>query len=254
MIVVADLRKRFEGHDAVAGVSFRVDPGEIYGLIGPNGAGKTTTMRMLVGLMAPTGGRATIGGVDLTTEPARAKGRLGFVTGTAGLYGRLTARELLAFYGELHGLPRARIGTRTAELAELLGMQAWLDRRCEKLSTGERQRTSIARAMLHDPPVLVLDEPTTGLDVLASRFLRDAIVAERGRGKAILYTTHYLAEAELLCDRVGLLHRGRLLAEDTPALLRARTNARSLEDAFLRLVGEEEARATAGSMPAEASA
>src|SRR5260221_292793 len=138
VIVAEDLRKRFEGHDAVAGVSFRVAAGEIYGLIGPNGAGKTTTMRILVGLMQPTSGVARIAGADLRTEPLRAKAMLGFVTGTAGLYGRLTPRELLGFYGELQGLPPTRIRERIAGLADQLGIVAYLDRRCEKLSTGER--------------------------------------------------------------------------------------------------------------------
>jgi sodium transport system ATP-binding protein len=238
MIQAHELRKRFEGRDALDGVTFSVGPGEIYGLIGPNGAGKTTAMRILCGLMKPGSGSASIDGVDLAAEPARARARLGFVTGTAGLYGRLTPREQLRFFGELQRLSRARVDERIAELSLRLGLAEFLDRRAEKLSTGERQRVSIARALLHDPPVLILDEPTSGLDVLASRFLRDAIANERAAGKAILYTTHYLAEAELLCTRVGLIHHGRILAEGTPLELRERTGAISLEEAFLGLCTE----------------
>src|SRR5580693_2674811 len=208
-VVVDSLVKRFGAKTAVADLSFSVAAGEIYGLLGPNGAGKTTTLRVLAGILTPTTGRALVAGIDVAADPLEVRRRLGFLTNTTGLYARLTGRELLDYFA----------------------------RRCEALSTGERQRLSIARAMLHDPAVMVLDEPTAGLDVLASRFLRAFVRAERDRGKAVVFSTHYLAEAELLCDRIGLLHEGRLLAEGTPAALRAAAGgATSLEEAFLRLV------------------
>jgi sodium transport system ATP-binding protein len=237
VVSVQRLTKSFGQVTAVDDLSFEVAAGEIYGLLGPNGAGKTTTLRVLAGMLVPTAGRAVVAGVDVATDAPLARRRLGFLTGTTGLYARLTGRELLAYFGRLHGLPRERIAARTGLLSEVLDMGPFLDRRCEALSTGQRQRLSVARAVLHDPPVLILDEPTVGLDVLASRFLRDFVRAERDRGKAVLFSTHYLAEAELLCDRIGLLHRGRLLAEGSPPALRARADdASSLEEAFLRLV------------------
>jgi len=245
-ITVEHLRKRFGAALAVDDLSFSVSPGEIYGLLGPNGAGKTTTLRVLAGILAPTSGRATVAGVEVAADPQAARGRLGFLTGTTGLYARLTGRELLDYFGRLHGLSRQSIAARTALLAGVLDLDPLLDRRCEALSTGQRQRLSVARAVVHDPPVLVLDEPTVGLDVLASRFLREFVRAERDRGKAVIFSTHYLAEAELLCDRIGLLHRGRLIAEGSPAELRARAaGATSLEEAFLRLVATLPATAAA---------
>jgi sodium transport system ATP-binding protein len=231
------LTKRFGASLAVDDLSFTVACGEIYGLLGPNGAGKTTTLRVLAAILAPTTGRAELAGVDVARDPQAARRRLGFLTGSTGLYARLTGRELLRYFGRLHGMPAAAIAERTALLARVLDLDPILDRRCEALSTGQRQRLSVARAVLHDPAVLILDEPTVGLDVLASRFLRDFVRGERDRGKAVIFSTHYLAEAELLCDRIGLLHRGRLLAEGSPAELRARAGgATSLEEAFLRLV------------------
>lgn len=236
-VVVERLRKLFGSATAVEELSLTVAPGEIYGLLGPNGAGKTTALRILAGLLAPTAGAATIAGIDVSAHPREAQRQLGFLTGTTGLYRRLSGREVLTYFGRLHSLSATRITERIAELTTALDLAGVLDKRCEALSTGQRQRISVARAALHDPPVLILDEPTVGLDVLASRFLRDFVRGERDRGKAVLFSTHYLAEAELLCDRVGLLHRGRLLAEGTPPELRASAGgASSLEEAFLRLV------------------
>ena len=235
-LVIADgLVKRFAGKPVVAGVTFEVRAGEIYGLIGPNGAGKTTTFRILAGLVRPSGGTARICGVDIAVDPG-AKGKLGFSTGSAGLYGRLTAREQLEYFGALQEMNPKTMEPRILEVADALDLTRLLDRRCEKLSTGEKQRVSIARAVIHDPPVLILDEPTAGLDVLASRFLRDYIVRARGQGKAILFSTHYLAEAELLCDRIGLLHAGKILREGPPAALKADAGRSSLEETFLALV------------------
>ena len=240
-VVVERLRKLFGRAVAVNDLSLTVAAGEIYGLLGPNGAGKTTTLRILAGLLPPTAGSARITEIDVASAPREAQRRLGFLTGTTGLYARLTGREVLAYFGGLHRMPAERIVARTDELTRALDLGGILDRRCEALSSGQKQRVSVARAVLHDPPVLILDEPTAGLDVLASRFLRDYVSAERARGKAVLFSTHYLAEAELLCDRIGLLHRGLLLAEGTPPELRARAGgADSLEEAFLRLVENTE--------------
>jgi len=241
-VVIDSLRKTFGATTAVDGLSLTVGAGEIYGLLGANGAGKTTTLRVLAGILTPTSGRTLVAGVDVAARPQVAQRQLGFLTGTTGLYARLTARELLTYFGRLHGLSRAAVDERTDVVARALDIGGILNRRCEGLSTGLRQRVSIARAVLHDPAVLILDEPTAGLDVLASRFLRDYVRSERDRGKAVIFSTHYLAEAELLCDRIGLLHRGQLLREGTPAALRAEAGgASSLEEAFLRLVEALEA-------------
>jgi sodium transport system ATP-binding protein len=227
--------KSFGAVHAVAELSLAVPGGEIYGILGPNGAGKTTALRMLAGLLAPTSGHARLAGYDAVT--AQAKRHLGYLSGSTGLFGRLTPREVLDYFGQIHGMARTTIRQRLAALAHALALESILDRRCEALSTGERQRVSIARAVLHDPAVLILDEPTSGLDVLASRFLRDFVRAERDRGKAVLFSTHYLAEAELLCDRVGFLHHGKLLSEGRPADIRG--SASTLEEAFLALADSE---------------
>ena len=246
-VVVDSLVKAFGATAAVAGLSFEVAPGEIYGLLGPNGAGKTTTLRVLAGILRPTAGQVRVVGRDVGGDPLAVRRHLGFLTNTTGLYPRLTGRELLRYFGRLHGLGRDAAAARIAALATALDLPPFFDRRCEGLSTGERQRLSIARAVLHDPDVLVLDEPTAGLDVLASRFLRDFVRAERDRGKAVVFSTHYLAEAELLCDRIGLLHRGRLLREGTPPALRAEAGTSSLEEAFLTLVQRLEGGAATSS-------
>ena len=233
------LGKHYGETIALDGLDLEVRPGEIYGLIGPNGAGKTTTLRILAGLMTATVGRAEICGIDVGRDPARAKARLGFLTGTTGLYARLTVKELLEYFGALYGMSRTRIRGRIEELAGALRFEGLLARRCQNLSTGERQRVSLARATLHDPEVLILDEPTAGLDVLASRFVADVIRAARGRARTVLFSTHYMTEAELLCDRIGLLHGGRLLREGTPEALKAGLGQPTLEAAFLSLVAPE---------------
>jgi sodium transport system ATP-binding protein len=233
LAVLDGVSKSFGDVVAVERLSLSVNRGEIYGLLGPNGAGKTTVLRMLAGLLVPTRGTARIQGHDANSDWA--KRRLGYLSGSTGLFGRLTPREILDYFGQIHGLSRSCIGERLGWLTSALALTSILDRRAEVLSTGERQRVSIARAVLHDPPLLVLDEPTAGLDVLASRFLRDFVRAERDRGKAVVFSTHYLAEAELLCDRVGFLHRGRLLCEGSPAEIRAMRGAGTLEAAFLAM-------------------
>lgn len=242
MIQVVDLVKVFPTSTgpekrAVNGLTFRVRVGEIYGLLGPNGAGKTTTLRMLSGLMRPTSGRAIVNGADVTVDIQQVKRAIGFLTANTGLYQRLSPRELLPYFGELQGMDRSTIRQRVAELMDWLGIGPFADIRCGALSTGQRQRTNIARALMGNPPILILDEPTLGLDVLSNRVILDFIRHERDRGKAILLSTHYLDEAETLCDRIGLLHEGRLIAEGSMEALRTLAGCERLTDIFLSLVG-----------------
>jgi sodium transport system ATP-binding protein len=221
---------------AVAGISFDVSPGEIYGLLGPNGAGKTTTLRILSGLMRPTSGRVIVNGHDAVADSQTAKRYIGFLTAQTGLYQRLSPRELLPYFAELHGMDRGLAQRRVQELIDWLGMESFADLRCGALSTGQKQRTNIARALIADPPVLIMDEPTLGLDVLTNRIILDFIRQERKAGKAILLSTHYLDEAEALCDRIGLLHEGRLIIEGDMETLRSQTGCQRLSEVFLKLV------------------
>ncbi len=234
---------------AVDGVGFHVNAGEIYGLLGPNGAGKTTTLRIISGLMRPTAGRAIVNSVDVTVDPSSVRGSIGFLTASTGLYQRLTAREVLVYFAELNSLDRKLITQRVDQLIGWLGMGDFADLRCGALSTGQRQRTNIARALIANPPVLVMDEPTLGLDVLTNRLILDFIRRERELGKAILLSTHHLDEAEALCDRIGLLHEGRLIAEGDLETLRNLAGCQRLTDVFLRLVGQ----AMSPTLPATAS-
>ena len=240
--VVADkLVKAFPTPDgleklAVDGLSFTVEAGQIYGLLGPNGAGKTTALRMLAGMVTPTAGRAVINGHDVATDPMGVKRSLGFLTANTGLYQRLTVRDMLEYFGQLQGLDRAAAKARAQELIDAFGMREFGDLRCGALSTGQKQRANIARALVADPPVLILDEPTLGLDVLSNQVILGFIGRERDEGKAIILSTHYLDEAELLCDRVGLLHRGTLVAEGSVPELRQRAGKERLSQVFLSLV------------------
>jgi sodium transport system ATP-binding protein len=236
MLEAIALTKRYGAVHAAADVSFRVGAGEVVGLLGPNGAGKTTLLRMLAGILTPTSGRALVDGVDAAADPFEAKRRLGFLSGDTALYQRLTPREVLRYFGRLHGLPDEAIAARTERLVAELRMGEFADRRCAALSAGQKQKTNIARAFLHDPPALILDEPTTALDVVTGRFLLDAIARARAAGKAILFSTHVMGEAEALCDRVLLLHGGRLVDEGAPAELCARAGVRTLGEAFLRRI------------------
>ena len=241
MIDVQDLVKVFptpSGREkrAVAGVSFRAGAGEIYGLLGPNGAGKTTTLRILSGLLQATSGRTMVNGVEVTAHPEQAKRSIGFLTANTGLYQRLSPRELLAYFAELHGMEKPSARLRVDELIDWLGMAEFADQRCGALSTGQKQRTNIARALIADPPVLIMDEPTLGLDVLTNRVILEFIRRERANGKCILLSTHYLDEAETLCDRIGLLHEGHLVAQGTMDELRRETGCERLTDVFLQLV------------------
>jgi sodium transport system ATP-binding protein len=242
VIDVRDLTKTFGvGPNAVIAVdhlSFHVGKGEVYGLLGPNGAGKTTTLRMLLGLLKPTQGDAWIDGFSASQHPTEVKRRLGLVSASAGLYQWLTPRETLAYSADLYSLPPADVGPRTERLATVLDLHAFLDRRCATLSTGQKQRVNLARALVHDPPIMLLDEPTRGLDVVGSRVIFDYIDLLRREGKAVIVSTHRLDEAERLCNRFGLLHRGRLRHEGTLAELTAQTGQARLTEMFFTLLDE----------------
>jgi len=228
---------------AVRDASFTVEDGEVFGLLGPNGAGKTTLLRMLGTIIQPTEGRCWIGDVRSDEALDSVRQHIGFLSGNTKLYGRLTGAEVLRYFGRLYGMTEQAISGRTEELSEMLGMQDFLARRCESLSTGQTQKVSIARAILHNPQVLILDEPTLGLDILTSRSILDFILEARGRGHSIIFSTHYMAEAELLCDRIGLIHRGEVMALGTKSELFSSTGQDNLHDVFLALVDAREARA-----------
>jgi len=247
MIDIQGLRRVFITHKgeevrAVEDLSFRVAHGEVYGLLGPNGAGKTTALRMLAGLMTPTAGRIVVEGVvgaDVAAgvhEPLALKQRIGFLTANTGLYARLTPREVLRYFGELRGIERDTLSRQIADLIAVLKMEEYADRRCEGLSTGQRQRVQIARTLLGYPPVLILDEPTLGLDVLTNQLILAFITYSARQGRTIVLSTHHLDEVEDVCGRFGLLHKGRLLAEGTIAELRAQAGKERLSAIFRELV------------------
>jgi sodium transport system ATP-binding protein len=227
------LCKTFGQMHAVQDVSLNVSRGEVVGLLGPNGAGKTTTLRMLAGLITPTSGTAELFGIDVVKQSLEARKNLGFLTSTTGLYDRLTARELWQTFGELHEVPRAPLEARIELLARELGLTSLLDRRCGDLSSGQKQRVSIARAVVHDPRAYVLDEPTAALDPLASNAVLEFVKAGRRLGKAVLFSTHRMDEAEFLCDRIYFMREGRVVAEGTPQTLREQSGERTLTGAFL---------------------
>ena len=228
---------------AVRGLDLECQPGEIMGLLGPNGAGKTTTLRMLATILAPTAGTARVAGHDVVEAPLEVRKRLGFLSGTTGLYPRLTARETLEYFGRLHGLDGAALADKVARVMDAFDLHPFAEGRCEALSTGQKQRVSIARATLHDPEVLILDEPTTGLDILAASDMIRFIEERRAAGRAVLFSTHVLSEAERLCDRIAIVHAGRVLAVGTQDELRERTGASWLEDVYRALVAEVEGAA-----------
>jgi len=242
MIEVAGLTRHFGTRDrtvvAVEGLSFSVGTGEVCGLLGPNGASKTTTLRMILGLLAPTAGDATVGNFGVTRDPSEVKRRIGLVSASAGLYQWLTPREVLLFFADLYGVPRERARKRAAELVELFDLGRFLDQRCATLSTGQKQRVTLARSLMHDPPVMLLDEPTRGLDVVGTHLVFKYIARLRSLGKAVIVSTHRLDEAANVCDRMGLLHLGRLRHEGTFVELQQATGRATLFDMFLQLLGE----------------
>ena len=248
MIRAEGLRKEFAGPKgepvvAVKNATLSVSAGEIFGLLGPNGAGKTTLLRMLATIITPTSGECWIAGKSAQGAPEHARRQIGFLSGNTRLYGRLKAREMLLYFGRLYGMSDESIAQRTEELAMTLDMKPFMERRCDTLSTGQTQKVSIARVLLHDPPVLILDEPTLGLDIMTSTTILDFILDAKSRQHSIIFSTHYMTEAELLCDRVGLMHSGEIMAMDTKQGLYDATGTSNLRDVFLAYVDRHAAGA-----------
>lgn len=259
-VEVRDLAKTFydEGRGevrAVDGVSFECAPGAVFGLLGANGAGKTTTLRVLATILAPSAGTARLMGHDVVEEPEAVRRSLGFYSASTALYPRLTGRETLEFFARVNGYPSGRVDARVAELVDRFGIAEYADARVEKLSSGMKQKVSIARTIAHDPPILIFDEPTVGLDVINALAMQRVIRELCDEGKTIIFSTHIMSEAERLCDRIAIIHRGRIHASGTLDELRTAANNRYLEDIFIHYVGgvdplEEDAGLLPG-VPAE---
>lgn len=244
MIDVRDLHKTFIAADgrevrAVDGLTFQAHPGEVFGLLGPNGAGKSTTLRILSTLLSPTSGHVRIADTDPAADPLAVRRQLGYVTATTGLYERLTPREILAYFGQLHGMRPEVLAQRSDALRQWLDLTEFFDRQCRTLSTGQKQRTSIARILVHDPPILILDEPTLGLDVLSNRIVLAFIGECAKAGKTVIMSTHYLDDAEVLCKRFCLIHQGKGIGAGTLDELRTQTGRTRLSEIFLHLTGGE---------------
>ena len=224
---------------AVNDISFEARAGEVFGLLGPNGAGKTTTLRMVAAILKPTSGSITLNDEPLTTSSQEVRKQIGFLSASTGLYERLTPREILTYFARLAKYPKDRVAARVKEIIDSFKMNDYADTRCEKLSTGMLQRVSIARASIHDPLLLILDEPTSGLDVVAKQSIHEFIIKCRSQDKVIVFSTHLMNEAEKLCDRIGVLHKGKLFAVGTLEELRKKTGQHYLEDIFLSIVKED---------------
>ncbi len=239
MIAVEDVRKRFGSVTAVDGLSFVAEDGAITGLLGPNGAGKTTALRMLYAVLTPDSGRVRVDGIDAVAAPQAVQARLGVLPDGFGLYPRLTAREHLAYFGELHGMTRAPLAARTEELLDFLDMRAEADRRTAGFSHGERTKVALARALIHDPQNVLLDEPTNGLDVMSTRSVRAIVQRLRAQGRCVLFSSHVMQEVSALCDVVVVMAAGRVVARGTPEELRRQTGQQDLEDVFVALTGPD---------------
>jgi sodium transport system ATP-binding protein len=242
VIEVKALRKTF--HDrkkgdipAVKDVSFTCPPGQVFGLLGRNGAGKTTTLRMLATILSPTSGTATVGGYDIVEKPAEVRRRIGYLSGDTKLYDRLTGRELLRYFGALAGMENGAISARIESLRGPFQLDDLLDKRVGKMSTGMKQRLSIARVVFHDPEILIFDEPTSGLDVIGAREVLRLVRELRGKGRTVVFSTHIMSEAERICDEIAIIEKGSLLAQGTPASLGVGANGKNLEDVFVDVVG-----------------
>jgi sodium transport system ATP-binding protein len=240
MIKVSNLHKSFGKVKAVRGISFEVRDGEITGLLGPNGAGKTTTLRMLYSLLPPDEGEIRIDGLDPTKDAMAIKQTLGVVPDSRGLYTRMSARENIAYYGELHGMSRPDIKTRIEELVDTLDMADFIDRRTEGFSQGQRVKVAIARAMVHKPQTVMLDEPSNGLDVMSTRALRRYILSLKNAGHSVILSTHIMQEVAALCDRIVIIANGQIAADGTAGELLQQSGCDTLEDAFVHLIGSEE--------------
>jgi sodium transport system ATP-binding protein len=225
---------------ALCDVTFSAAPGQIYGLLGPNGAGKTTALRILSTVLQPTSGTAVVGGYDCMTQPEMVRHQIGFISANTAVYDRMTAWEMVEYFGRLYGLDDDELRERMELLFERLHMQEIRDMLGAKMSTGMKQKVSIARAIVHDPPVLIFDEATTGLDVLVARALLDAVAELRDQGKCVIFSTHIMREAERLCDRIAIMHRGHILAEGTLDSLRDQHEERDLEELFFQLISKQQ--------------
>jgi sodium transport system ATP-binding protein len=221
---------------AVDNVTFTCKPGQIYGLLGANGAGKTTTLRMLATILEPTDGTAIVCGHDVIDEPEKVRANVGFLSTATALYPRLTSQEMVEYFGRLNGIDEVTLKKRIDEIFSRLDMNSFRDRRCDKLSTGMKQKTSIARTLIHDPQVMIFDEPTLGLDIMTARTILDFIRECRQRGKTVIFSTHIMSEVEKLCDVIGIIQSGKLLAEGSLAELRDRYRENDLEEIFVRIV------------------
>jgi sodium transport system ATP-binding protein len=239
MIEIAGLRKRFGHVEAVRDVTFEAADGSVTGLLGPNGAGKTTTLRMLSGLMAPDAGHIQVDGIDAIADPQRARQVMGLLPDSRGLYPRLTPREHIRYFGELHGLTGPEIAERSANLLKRLGLESIADRRVAGFSQGERTKVALARALVHGPRNVILDEPTNGLDVMSTRAMRALIRALRQDGCCVVFSSHIMQEVSALCDRIVVIAQGIVVAQGAPDDLRRRTGEPDLEDAFVALAGLE---------------
>jgi sodium transport system ATP-binding protein len=230
---------------ALEAISFRARAGQIYGLLGPNGAGKTTALRILSTLLTPTAGSATIDGFDILTQSAEVRRRIGFVSASTAVYDRMSGWEMVEYFGRLHGLPDDQLHDRMEDLFARLKMNDTRDVLGAKMSTGMKQKVSVARALIHDPPVVIFDEATSGLDVLVARALLTTVAALRDNGKCVIYSTHIMREAEKLCDRVAIMHHGRLLAEGELDEIREEHHESDLEELFFQLITRLDAAAPA---------
>jgi sodium transport system ATP-binding protein len=240
MLEVSGLHKAFGAVKAVDGVSFSAPDGGITGLLGPNGAGKTTTLRMLYTLMKPDAGAIRVDGIDALAQPLEARRRMGVLPDAKGLYKRLTCRENIEYFGRLQGLDEATLASRTDQLIQALDLGDIADRKSEGYSQGQRVKTAIARALIHAPQNVLLDEPTNGLDVMATRAMRRFLLGLREAGHCVLFSSHIMQEVAALCDRIVVIARGQVVADGTADELRQRTGCDNLEDAFVRVIGSEE--------------
>ena len=241
MIEVCNLSKRFQDKKrgeirAVDNITFRCQPGQIYGLLGANGAGKTTTLRMLATILEPTDGTALVCGHDIVEQPEKVRANVGFLSTATALYPRLTAKEMVLYFGRLNGLDNPILTKRVDAIFDRLDMNGFRDRRCDKLSTGMKQKTSIARTLVHDPPVMIFDEPTLGLDIMTARTITAFIRECRDLGKTVVFSTHIMSEVEKLCDVIGIIQEGKLLAEGTLRQLRDKYQEQDLEEIFVKVV------------------
>ncbi len=237
MIAIRNLRKRFGHVEAVRHVSFDAADGTVTGLLGPNGAGKTTTLRMLSGLMRPDGGEIRADNFDIVAQPVAAQQVMGLLPDSRGLYPRMTAREHIRYFGELRGLTGQTLTARTERLVQRLGLEAIADRRVAGFSQGERTKVALARALVHEPRNVILDEPTNGLDILSTRAVRELVRSLRQDGCCVLFSSHIMQEVSALCDRIVVIAQGMVVAEGTPDAIRQRAGCDDLEDAFVRLTG-----------------